>query len=180
MNIYKWIPNALSFSRTPIAFVVAIYALRNQWTIAFIFLAIGLLTDGLDGFLAVRLNVKSDFGGKFLDPANDFSLTAGSLWGLVFTKTLPWSIVWLLVAISVIIWTPIFFKKAENRTRLVCEGLASFYYLAVILGFVVIYAFKAFGVNTLWLLVLAVPMAVITVKIKQHRLAIWIKKIIKK
>ena len=66
MNGYKWVPNALSFSRIPLAFGVAICALKNQWIAAFIFLVIGLLTDGLDGFFAVRLNAKSDFGGKFL------------------------------------------------------------------------------------------------------------------
>ncbi len=173
MNGYKWIPNALSLSRAPIAFGIAICALNGQWIAAFVVLVIGLLTDLLDGFLAIRLNAKSDFGGKFLEPAADLCLTVGALWGLVFTKTLPWSTVWILIAALATIWPPIFLKKAENRVRLVCEGLAPFLYLAGILCLTIVYAFKAFGVSALLLLIAAIPLTVIVVKAKRHRLTTW-------
>jgi len=175
MSGYEWIPSALSLSRIPLGFTVAICALENQWKLAFAFGAVGLLTDWLDGFLADRLGAKSDLGGKLFDPLGDFALTAGMLAGLVFTKTVPWSVVWLAVAILAAIWAPIVLGKGGYRLRLVCEGLAPLYYLAAVLGFIIIYMFRAFGAGAWWWLAASTPLAIITIRIKRYRLAAWFK-----
>ena len=50
---------------------------------------VGMATDGIDGYLARKYNVVSDFG-KLLDPIADKVLTGGALITLSILGELPW------------------------------------------------------------------------------------------
>ena len=50
---------------------------------------VGMATDGIDGYLARKYNVVSDFG-KILDPIADKVLTGGALITLSILGELPW------------------------------------------------------------------------------------------
>lgn len=58
---------------------------------------VGMATDGVDGYLARKYNVVSDFG-KLLDPIADKVLTGGALITLSILGELPW---WVTVIILI-------------------------------------------------------------------------------
>ena len=59
-----------------------------RWCGAGLFV-VGMATDGIDGYLARKYNVVSDFG-KLLDPIADKVLTGGALITLSILGELPW------------------------------------------------------------------------------------------
>jgi len=63
---YSWytVPNFLSSSRIIIAPFLILMAYRGWRTLFFIFFAVSLLTDALDGYLARKLNQTSELGSK--------------------------------------------------------------------------------------------------------------------
>ncbi|MDH6533158.1 CDP-diacylglycerol--glycerol-3-phosphate 3-phosphatidyltransferase [Aurantimicrobium minutum] len=67
-----------------------------RWWGAALFI-IGMATDGIDGYLARKYNVVSDFG-KLLDPIADKVLTGGALITLSILSELPW---WVTIVILV-------------------------------------------------------------------------------
>lgn len=67
-----------------------------RWWGAALFI-IGLGTDGIDGWLARKYNVVSDFG-KLMDPIADKVLTLGALVTLSILNELPW---WVTLLIAV-------------------------------------------------------------------------------
>ena len=56
----------------------------------------GMATDGIDGYLARKYNVVSDFG-KLLDPIADKVLTGGALITLSILGELPWWVTGLIL-----------------------------------------------------------------------------------
>lgn len=67
-----------------------------RWWGAALFI-IGLGTDGVDGWLARKYNVVSEFG-KLMDPIADKVLTLGALVTLSILNELPW---WVTILIAV-------------------------------------------------------------------------------
>ena len=57
---------------------------------------VGMATDGIDGYLARKYNVVSDFG-KLLDPIADKVLTGGALITLSILGELPWWVTGLIL-----------------------------------------------------------------------------------
>jgi CDP-diacylglycerol--glycerol-3-phosphate 3-phosphatidyltransferase len=66
-----------------------------RWWGAVLFV-IGMATDGVDGYLARKYNVVSDFG-KLLDPIADKVLTGGALITLSLLGELPWWVTGLIL-----------------------------------------------------------------------------------
>jgi CDP-diacylglycerol--glycerol-3-phosphate 3-phosphatidyltransferase len=67
-----------------------------RWWGAILFI-VGLGTDGIDGYLARKFNVVSEFG-KLMDPIADKVLTLGALITLSILNELPW---WVTILIAV-------------------------------------------------------------------------------
>jgi CDP-diacylglycerol--glycerol-3-phosphate 3-phosphatidyltransferase len=80
MNIEKWeIPNILSVIRIPMALACTYYAFlntRESLIISFVIFFIAAFTDYIDGYLARKWNIVSDFG-KIVDPIADKILILG-------------------------------------------------------------------------------------------------------
>ncbi len=66
----KNIPNILTISRFIFIPFIIIFLVRNMYLLAFIFLTLSALTDVLDGFIARKFNLITDFG-KLMDPLAD-------------------------------------------------------------------------------------------------------------
>lgn len=82
------LPNAITIVRLAIAPVVAVLILRERWGEALAcFLAAGA-SDGLDGKIARKFNIESDFGAM-LDPIADKALMILATWTLAFSAALP-------------------------------------------------------------------------------------------
>jgi cardiolipin synthase (CMP-forming) len=98
-----WMPNALTRLRIVIGPFVAIALMighlqpQTAWLMAAaVAFLIGAVTDGLDGWLARRLNARSRAGAR-LDPLADKLFAGGALIGLVATRE-----IWALNLIPVI------------------------------------------------------------------------------
>jgi len=76
-------PNQLTAVRFLTVLVMWVCAIRSQLTCIGIGLAIGLITDLLDGAVARRLNQTSEFGSKFDSLTDQFLQISALIWVLI-------------------------------------------------------------------------------------------------
>ena len=98
----KHIPNILTISRFILIPFIVISLAFDKFLVAFIFLTISALTDVLDGFIARKFNLVSDFG-KLVDPLADKSTQLSILITLALKHTPsgePIIPLWILVIIA--------------------------------------------------------------------------------
>lgn len=89
------LPNFFSFIRIFLVIPIFYYISLNENITALIYVAIAFITDGLDGFLARRLNQISELG-KLLDPLADKICTTGGFVALSVFQGFP---VWVTIII---------------------------------------------------------------------------------
>jgi len=109
MSIPRQLPNAITIARIPLAVVFFILLLLAgafgaddlvlRWVAGVIFV-VGISTDWVDGYLARRYDIVSDFG-KLWDPIADKLLTGAGFLGLAILGEVPW---WIVVIILVREW----------------------------------------------------------------------------
>lgn len=91
-------PNKLTLARmiaTPIFMAVMLIPFKFQYTVALVLFALASLTDMIDGQMARKYNLVTDFG-KFMDPLADKMLTTAAYLGFMFiygNTVLAWHIV---------------------------------------------------------------------------------------
>jgi len=100
----KDIPNIISFLRLLLTIPVIWALLEEEFLIALIIFFIAGVSDGLDGFLAKRLNWQSRLGG-LLDPLADKALLVSSFLCLGGLGLLPSWLVALVIFRDVVIVT---------------------------------------------------------------------------
>ena len=176
----KWLPNCVTLIRIFIAPVIAISAYFEKWPLASLLLAVALLTDWLDGFLAIKLNAQSKLGSK-LDGAGDFLTATSGILGLGLGHCVSWFALFIValgaLALAliqgVISWDAS--KKFIRFTSGRVDGFLSFYAIAIGIGTAGTYLVKAFGMQVLWLIPVAIPAGVIAASVKRHRIRAWCK-----
>jgi cardiolipin synthase len=92
------VPNVLSFARllgVPVFLWLILVPEADGW--AFCLLAVAGASDWVDGYLARRLNQRSELG-IILDPLADRLYIAATLLGLALRELIPWWLVGILVA----------------------------------------------------------------------------------
>lgn len=89
------LPNLLSLLRLALVPVFLVLLLQERYLSALVVLALGGITDYLDGFFARRWNQVTRLG-QLLDPAADRLYIFSSLIGLVYTGFIP---VWLATVV---------------------------------------------------------------------------------
>ncbi|GAA4187626.1 CDP-diacylglycerol--glycerol-3-phosphate 3-phosphatidyltransferase [Microbacterium oryzae] len=109
MAIPRQLPNILTVVRIPLAVVFFIVLLLGgrlgehdlalRWIAAVLFI-VAISTDWVDGYLARRYDLVSDFG-KLWDPIADKLLTGAAFVGLAILDEMPW---WMVVIILVREW----------------------------------------------------------------------------
>jgi CDP-diacylglycerol--glycerol-3-phosphate 3-phosphatidyltransferase len=109
MAIPRQLPNAITVARIPLAIVCLVLLLMGgaygstdltlRWIAAVLFV-VGMSTDWVDGYLARRYEIVSDFG-KILDPIADKFLTGAGFVGLAILGEVPW---WMVIVILVREW----------------------------------------------------------------------------
>ena len=110
-------PNKLTLARmiaTPIFMAVMLIPFNYHYTVAFVLFALASITDAIDGNMARKYNMVTDFG-KFMDPLADKMLTTSAYLGFMFiygTTRLSWH----MVAITFIV---LFREFAVSSIRLV-------------------------------------------------------------
>ncbi len=93
----KYIPNILTVSRFVLIPFIVISLLSENYILAIVLLTISGLTDILDGIIARKFNLISNFG-KLIDPLADKATQVSLLVTLVFQDIIP---LWILVIIFV-------------------------------------------------------------------------------
>jgi CDP-diacylglycerol--glycerol-3-phosphate 3-phosphatidyltransferase len=87
------ISNIITISRLALLPFIVYFLLTEQRVIAFVIMLISLLSDGLDGYLARKLNQESRLG-KFLDPLCDKIFLATILITLLYVRAVPlWAVI---------------------------------------------------------------------------------------
>lgn len=92
------VPNVLSFARllgVPVFLWLVLVPQADVW--AFVLLAVAGASDWVDGYLARRLDQRSELG-VLLDPLADRLYIAATLLGLALRGLIPWWLVGVLVA----------------------------------------------------------------------------------
>ncbi|TPW70322.1 CDP-diacylglycerol--glycerol-3-phosphate 3-phosphatidyltransferase [Schumannella sp. 10F1B-5-1] len=89
-----------------------------RWVAAALFL-VAILTDSVDGFLARRQNLVTDFG-KLVDPIADKILVGGALVGLSILLELPW---WVTIVILVREFGITVFRFIALRDRVIAASI---------------------------------------------------------
>jgi CDP-diacylglycerol--glycerol-3-phosphate 3-phosphatidyltransferase len=89
--------NVITISRLVILPFIVYFMLTRQRLLAFGLMLISLLSDGLDGYLARRLNQESRLG-KFLDPLCDKIFLAAVLITLLYLGIVPlWAVILIVL-----------------------------------------------------------------------------------
>ncbi|GAA4779475.1 CDP-diacylglycerol--glycerol-3-phosphate 3-phosphatidyltransferase [Microbacterium gilvum] len=109
MGIPRQLPNAITVARIPLAILFLVLllvaghlgdqSLPLRWTAAVLFV-VAISTDWVDGYLARRFDIVSDFG-KLWDPIADKLLTGAAFVGLAVLGEMAW---WMVVVILVREW----------------------------------------------------------------------------
>lgn len=109
MAIPRQLPNAITVARIPLAVIFFVLLLLGgtygvpeptlRWTAAILFI-VGISTDWVDGYLARKYEIVSDFG-KLWDPIADKMLTGAGFIGLAILGEVAW---WIVAIILVREW----------------------------------------------------------------------------
>ena len=91
----KHIPNALTILRFFIIPFIIYYLVKDEYIFAFIMLALSGLTDVLDGAIARKFNLITNFG-KLVDPLADKLTQISVLCTLLFKEIIP---LWIVVIV---------------------------------------------------------------------------------
>ncbi|MFK4760365.1 CDP-diacylglycerol--glycerol-3-phosphate 3-phosphatidyltransferase [Microbacterium sp. ZW T5_45] len=109
MGIPRQLPNAITVARIPLAVIFFVLLLVGgtygddglgiRWAAAALFI-VAISTDWVDGYLARRFDIVSDFG-KLWDPIADKLLTGAGFIGLAILGEVQW---WIVAVILVREW----------------------------------------------------------------------------
>ena len=158
------LPNLISLGRLVLVPVVIAFIVQPNWTGAFLVFVLAGVSDAVDGYLARRLNQRSELGA-YLDPLADKALLMSIYVALAVENALPAAVAICVVSRDVMIvgavvvsWVmdkpvaikPLFISKANTTGQIVLA--------ATVLGT------KAFDVQLgLWLQVLIYGVAALTI-----------------
>ena len=86
--MFKHVPNILTMCRFVLIPFIFGSIVNNQYVAAFIFLTLSGITDILDGFIARKFNLITNFG-KLIDPLADKATQISTLIALLFAGIIP-------------------------------------------------------------------------------------------
>ena len=108
------IPNALTALRAlGVPVFLYLFLVDEQPIASFVVIALGGITDYLDGKVARALNQTSDFGAKF-DPTVDRLYIAAVIIALAIRDYLPWLLVIAIIARDLLLFLLIIYQKLRG------------------------------------------------------------------
>lgn len=165
MAIHPQLPNAITVARIPLAVVFFVLLLLGgtygapelgiRWAAGVLFV-IAISTDWVDGYLARRYEIVSDFG-KLWDPIADKLLTGSGFIGLAILGEVPW---WIVIVILIREWGITVHRLVVAREHVVAAawmGKLKTAVQAVALGWALLPLHVLIGLDA-WVLVTTVLM----------------------
>ena len=127
MAIHPQLPNAITLARIPLAIVFFVLLLLGgdfgdssaplRWVAAVLFI-VAISTDWVDGYLARKYEIVSDFG-KLWDPIADKLLTGLAFVGLACLGEMAW---WMVIVILVREWGITVHRLVVRRSHVVAAA----------------------------------------------------------
>ena len=96
-KVFKHVPNILTMCRFVLIPFIFGSIVNNQYVAAFVFLTLSGITDILDGFIARKFNLITNFG-KLIDPLADKATQISTLIALLFAGIIP---DWILIVVFI-------------------------------------------------------------------------------
>ena len=108
------IPNALTLLRAlGVPLFLYLFLVADRPILSFVVIALGGITDYLDGKIARALNQTSEFGAKF-DPSVDRLYIAAVVIAMASKEYLPWSLVIALLIRDLMLLFVVTYQKIKN------------------------------------------------------------------
>ncbi|MGH8955553.1 MAG: CDP-diacylglycerol--glycerol-3-phosphate 3-phosphatidyltransferase [Microbacterium sp.] len=170
MAIPRQLPNAITVARIPLAVIFFVLLLIGgtfglddiavRWIAAVLFI-VAISTDWVDGYLARRYEIVSDFG-KLWDPIADKLLTGAGFIGLAILGELNW---WLVIIILIREWGITIHRLMVAKEHVVAAawmGKIKTAVQAVALSWALLPLHVVIGLEP-WLLVAAIMMVLVLI-----------------
>lgn len=146
--MFKYIPNILTILRFLFIPIILYFIFTGNYILGFIFFTISGITDILDGFIARKYNLISNFG-KLMDPLADKLTQISVLASLVIVEIIP---IWILVIvvlkelIMVIGASFLYGKDVVVYSKWYGKLATVLFYLAIVISLIT----KQLGITGLW------------------------------
>jgi len=116
---FIFIPNLLSIARIGLIYPILNNIYLGNFEISIIFFLIASITDGLDGFLARKMNWQTSLG-KMLDPVADKLLLSGTIFILWVNQFIPFYIFIIFISrdVAILLGAAIKMTLIESDTPL--------------------------------------------------------------
>jgi cardiolipin synthase len=146
--MFKHIPNILTIFRFLLIPVILYFIFTGNYILGFVFFTISGITDILDGFIARKFNLISNFG-KLMDPLADKLTQISVLASLAIVKIIP---VWILAIvilkelIMVIGASFLYGKDVVVYSKWYGKLATVLFYFAIVISLIT----KQFGITGFW------------------------------
>ena len=108
------IPNLITIGRLIIVPLVIVMIGQERWMVAFVLFVVAGVSDGVDGFIARRFDMKSELGA-YIDPLADKALLVSIYITLAVVGVLPSWLAVLVVSRDVMILSAILVSRLMER-----------------------------------------------------------------
>ncbi len=141
------IPNLITIGRLIIVPLVIVMIVQGRWPGAFILFVVAGVSDAIDGFLARRLDMRSEFGA-YIDPLADKALLVSIYVTLAVIGVLPGWLAIVVVSRDVMIVAAVLLSWIMDRPVEIKPLWISKVNTAAQIGFAaLVLSTKAFGVD---------------------------------
>jgi len=141
----KHIPNILSVARFFFSLGTLIMTWKEAWPYCFLFLALGIISDLLDGYLARRWKVESDLG-QSLDNKADLALSGSVVIGFWLNGAISFLTILIMGVVGFITIVPYLLPSKKPAVyKELGDALTGFYFVGTLAFFAGLFTYKIFG-----------------------------------
>jgi cardiolipin synthase (CMP-forming) len=108
------IPNLITVFRLILVPIVIVMIMQGRWTTAFVLFVVAGVSDGIDGFIARRFDMRSEFGA-YIDPLADKALLVSIYVTLAVVGVLPSWLAIVVVSRDLMIVAAVLLSWVMNR-----------------------------------------------------------------
>jgi len=170
------LPNLITIGRLVLVPLVIVMIIDARWQAAFVIFVAAGVSDGIDGFIARRFDMKSELGA-YLDPIADKALIVSIYITLAMVGAIPVWLVVLVVSRDLMIVSAVILSWVMAKPVVIAPFLVSKLNTAAQLGLAaLILGAKAFGIDAGTAMQLGqLLVALLTVGSMTAYLAFWLR-----